>query len=72
MLAWLGQLFGRLIPDDLFDCWLEEGEYSAPDPTDPTDLRVPSFERVCHFDFDDYPLTPVEMIPAPPDDSEHW
>lgn len=26
MLAWLGELIGRLIPDDLFDCWLDEDE----------------------------------------------
>jgi hypothetical protein len=42
------------------------------DPTDPTDLRVPPFERVSYFDFEGYPLKRVTMIPAPPDDSEHW
>ena len=26
-------------------------DFSKPDPTDPTDLRVPSFERVTHIDF---------------------
>lgn len=32
-----------------------ERELGPPDPTNPADLRVPSFERVSHIDFDDEP-----------------
>lgn len=45
-------------------------EDNAPDPTDPLDGRVASFDRVSHIDFPEYPHGPeiIEPQPSPKDE----